>query len=271
MEPTDATVWYLRFRGRVTGPYDRAQLEALRRRGQLSRFHEVSPDRVAWSSAASLLPQVVEPPRPKASPTPEPDDAFELVEGPGPSPAHAGTAAEWYYARDGSQVGPVGIDELRRLVSAGQIHEETLVWTAGMTAWTPVREVPGLVDVRIASANHAATRALAAELPWGTSVSTEVDLRDSPVRVATPTQVSGLAVASLVLGIVWLYGLGSLLAVIFGSIALSQIGRSNGRLGGRGMAIAGLVLGIVGVGLLVVVLASVNLAGGSFRRGAGWP
>ena len=56
--------------------------------------------------------------------------------------------------------------------------------------------------------------------------------------------------ASLVLGILWLCGVGSLLATIFGAVALGQIAKSNGRLTGKAMAIAGLVLGIIGLGLL---------------------
>jgi hypothetical protein len=58
---------------------------------------------------------------------------------------------------------------------------------------------------------------------------------------------SGLAIASLVLSILWLAGLGSLLAIILGFLSLSQIRRSNGRTGGRGLAIAGLIIGTVGV------------------------
>jgi hypothetical protein len=63
----------------------------------------------------------------------------------------------------------------------------------------------------------------------------------------------------MVLGILWIYWLGSLLALIFGYIAKSQIDRSGGTQGGRGMAIAGIVLGWVGVALLfltIIVVAS---------------
>lgn len=58
---------------------------------------------------------------------------------------------------------------------------------------------------------------------------------------------SGLAIASLVLSIVWLGGIGAILAVIFAIIALRQIAASQGRLRGRGLSIAGLIVGIVGV------------------------
>lgn len=62
---------------------------------------------------------------------------------------------------------------------------------------------------------------------------------------------NGYAIASLVLGIVWIGGLGSLLAVIFGYMARSQIKSTGGQQGGNGMAVAGIVLGIVGVVLTV--------------------
>jgi Domain of unknown function (DUF4190) len=75
-----------------------------------------------------------------------------------------------------------------------------------------------------------------------------------PVVVAGGTSTNGFAIASLVLGIVWLYWLGSLLALIFGAVAISQIRNSNGRQTGEGMAIAGLVLGIVGLGLLLILV-----------------
>ena len=53
---------------------------------------------------------------------------------------------------------------------------------------------------------------------------------------------NGLAIASLVLGILWVYWIGSILAVVFGHIALGQIKRTGA--GGRGLAIAGLILAI---------------------------
>jgi len=69
---------------------------------------------------------------------------------------------------------------------------------------------------------------------------------------AAPASTNGFAIAALVLGILWLYWVGSILAVIFGHIALVQT--RERRQGGRGMAIAGLVLGYVGVGMLVLVI-----------------
>lgn len=68
-----------------------------------------------------------------------------------------------------------------------------------------------------------------------------------------PHKLSGLAVASLVFGITWIFWLGSVLALIFGYLALRQIRRTGDR--GAGLAIAGIVLGGVGMVTLVLTLA----------------
>jgi FKBP-type peptidyl-prolyl cis-trans isomerase/Domain of unknown function (DUF4190) len=64
---------------------------------------------------------------------------------------------------------------------------------------------------------------------------------------------SAFAVASLVIGIVSLLfcGLGSILAVVFGHIGLARTSRPQAPESGRGMAIAGLVLGYIGLVVLV--------------------
>ena len=67
-------------------------------------------------------------------------------------------------------------------------------------------------------------------------------------------KTNGMAIASMVLGILWLYWVGSVLALVFGYTARNQIDSSGGREGGRGMAIAGIVLGWVGVGFFVLFL-----------------
>lgn len=76
---------------------------------------------------------------------------------------------------------------------------------------------------------------------------------DVPVRART----SGLAIASMVLGIIWLYWLGSILTVIFGHIALSQTSKDP-MLGGRGMVVAGVVPGWIGFAMLALALVAVG-------------
>jgi hypothetical protein len=91
-------------------------------------------------------------------------------------------------------------------------------------------------------------------------------LPDKPLQEPLPPGVqkttNGLAIASMVLGIVWVYWIGSILALIFGYIAKGQINESAGRQGGRGMAIAGIVLGWVGVGFLCLAIIGVLVSAG---------
>jgi hypothetical protein len=69
---------------------------------------------------------------------------------------------------------------------------------------------------------------------------------------------NGMAIASMVLGIIWIYWVGSVLALVFGYVALRQIRDRDEA--GRGMAIAGIVLGWVGVGVAAIVLIIVIVA-----------
>lgn len=81
---------------------------------------------------------------------------------------------------------------------------------------------------------------------------------------AVSRSTNGLAIASLILGILWLWGLGAILALIFGLMARKQIGVSNGRQGGGGLAVAGIVLGAVGiVGALILTLGLAAIGGSS--------
>jgi hypothetical protein len=67
-----------------------------------------------------------------------------------------------------------------------------------------------------------------------------------------PQRTNGMAVASMVLGILWIYWIGSILALVFGYIARSQI-KQRGE-SGSGMAVAGIALGWVGVGILLLIV-----------------
>ena len=80
----------------------------------------------------------------------------------------------------------------------------------------------------------------------------------APIVYVTQPRTNGLAVASLVLGIVWLWWIGSILALVFGYSARAQIRRSHGQQSGEGLAIAGIVLGWVGVASLVVLAVTLT-------------
>jgi len=68
-------------------------------------------------------------------------------------------------------------------------------------------------------------------------------------------RTSRLAIAALVLGVLSVFTVGvlSVPAVIFGMVALSVMDPKGGRVTGHGLATAGIVLGLVGFGLLVIL------------------
>jgi hypothetical protein len=70
--------------------------------------------------------------------------------------------------------------------------------------------------------------------------------------VTDSASYNGLAIASMVLGIVWIYWIGSILALVFGYISRRQIKQLNQK--GLGMATAGIVLGWVGVGFILLAI-----------------
>jgi type IV pilus assembly protein PilA len=75
---------------------------------------------------------------------------------------------------------------------------------------------------------------------------------------AAPT--SGKAIASLICGLFFFVLPSSIVAVILGHLSLSEIKRSAGRLGGRGMAIAGLVLGYAGLSFIpILIIAAIAI------------
>jgi hypothetical protein len=52
---------------------------------------------------------------------------------------------QWHYMRGGNQGGPVSAAEIRNLAASGRLAPTDLVWNDGMTDWTPLERVPGLM------------------------------------------------------------------------------------------------------------------------------
>jgi len=87
---------------------------------------------------------------------------------------------------------------------------------------------------------------------------------------AAQAKTSGMAIASLVCGLLWGYGVLSILAIIFAAVAKKNIRESNGMQTGGGMATAGLVLGIIGaaiVVLIIIIAASADTSNSGYNYG----
>jgi type IV pilus assembly protein PilA len=79
-----------------------------------------------------------------------------------------------------------------------------------------------------------------------------------PVQVA-PAETSGKAIASLICGLFFFLPPLSIAAVILGHLSLSEIRKSAGRLKGDGLATAGLVLGYIGAGPMLLIIAAIAI------------
>ncbi|MDQ3987116.1 MAG: DUF4190 domain-containing protein [Actinomycetota bacterium] len=78
-------------------------------------------------------------------------------------------------------------------------------------------------------------------------------------------KTNGLAIASLVLSILWICGVGSILAVIFGHLGKKQIEQSQGREQGSGLATAGLIIGYIGIAFLILYIIGLIVGFSTFE------
>lgn len=51
---------------------------------------------------------------------------------------------DWFYAKDGRQMGPVSAEDLTQLLHSGVISPDSLVWHAGMAEWQSYRLATGM-------------------------------------------------------------------------------------------------------------------------------
>ena len=141
--------------------------------------------------------------------------------------------SQWYYGSSAGQHGPVDENELRAMIASGGVGPQTLVWREGMSDWVPLQGVP----------EFGLSQPVPYQAPYGGAPG---------YYPGNPVQNSGLAIASMVCGIAgyltcYFVGILGIPAVICGHMALSRINSSPVPLAGRGMAIAGLILGYLGI------------------------
>jgi hypothetical protein len=177
-----------------------------------------------------------------------------------------------YFFADGEQRrGPLPLEELRNF----PLQPQTLVWREGLQEWTALKNVPELwaifaekFSTPAAEYETNAQGPVQGKVAPGFGVPQTGFLRDETGTLAYDTPnpgqtASGMAIASMVLGIVsmviWCVPLLSILsipcailAIIFGFIARGKVKRKEA--GGGGLALAGLILGFVNVGLMAVFI-----------------
>ncbi len=146
--------------------------------------------------------------------------------------------SDWYYVHDNQTLGPVDLDELRRLIAGGTIGPDTLVWHHSLVQWQPARHISQL------GGGAAAPRP--PQPPGSTTY--------APPGPRT-TETSNMAIVAIcVAGVGLVVCLpASIVGFFLGWLALNDINRSQGRLDGKPLAVTAMVLG--GIVLLVCLLA----------------
>jgi hypothetical protein len=156
-----------------------------------------------------------------------------------------------HVARDGKQLGVFSLEEINRQLAAGTLSLSDLAWYEGAAGWAGLATVPGVTAAAPGSASQVSPAAVSA----------------APVAVVPQKKTELLAVLSLIFSVLGLFGFccglflaGGVAGIVCGHIALSRL-KANPELEGRGLALAGLIIGYLAVaGWLIWILLFGGLA-----------
>jgi prepilin-type processing-associated H-X9-DG protein len=141
---------------------------------------------------------------------------------------------------DQKQYSLVTEDNLRSWIAEGRLNVQSLIKAEGEAEFRPLADFPEFADVLAAkAAPEVAPASLSAE-------------------TTAPVKTSGLAIASLVLGILGICGITALIGLILGIIALVKVKQSRGALGGGGIALAGIIVSAISL-LMIPIFAALLL------------
>jgi hypothetical protein len=142
---------------------------------------------------------------------------------------------------DGRPYGPVSADQIRQWIAEGRANAQTLAQAEGSVEWKPLGQHPEFAPT--------APPPIPPSMPPG-----------APAGPATRPVTNSMAVTGLIFGLIGLMGgwlccgpIFSVLGIVFSSVGLSQIKRDPSQQTGRGMAIAGLILSIIGLIALLIL------------------
>jgi Domain of unknown function (DUF4190)/GYF domain 2 len=140
---------------------------------------------------------------------------------------------------DGKVYGPISAEQLRQWIAENRANAATYALPEGAPEWKPLGTIP---EFSILFAAKPPAVPLATDPPY------------APKNTGFATTGMILGIFSLTCGLCC-YGFPSnVIGLIFSIIALIQIRTNPERYGGKGMAIAGLVLCLVSMALMVLLL-----------------
>lgn len=159
----------------------------------------------------------------------------------------------WFYADDNDQQYEADESRLPDLVKDGTIRRDTLVWNETMTDWVKAQSVrPDWFEgpeVPPELTNYQKKQVVAAGAA-GPGINT------------TPPQTDATAICALVFGILGIMcvQIFSPVAIICGHIALKRANETGDRSANKGLAIAGLATGYLGLVIFILILVFYGFA-----------
>ena len=164
--------------------------------------------------------------------------------------------ADWFYGKEGTQHGPVSDQEIGTFISSGQIDGSTIIWREGMADWLPLSQVP---EFQVTPGTNPGTpyntpQSYAGPQPYGQTIPTDT--------LSIASLVCGvLAILASCMYIGFIFGIP---AAICGHMSLKKIKNSPTPIQGKGLAIAGLITGYLGIfislSMIILVLGVFGLA-----------
>jgi Domain of unknown function (DUF4190)/GYF domain 2 len=161
---------------------------------------------------------------------------------------------------DQKEYGPVNDEQLRQWITEGRANAQTIV-RSGDGPWKPLSTFP-----EFASALGTVPAPPSSATPPLSTPSPPMPLRGTTGSGPAPT--SGMAIAGLICSILGLFCCGPLfstLGLVFSVLGLSQINQNPSRYGGKGVAVAGIVLALIGYAVFALLLFT-GLFKRAFRR-----
>lgn len=140
---------------------------------------------------------------------------------------------------DQKEYGPVSAQQIAQWISQGRLNAQSKAQLDG-GEWKPLEQFPEFASI----------------------FAPRVATPSSPIPpITSGGKTSGLAIASLVLGILGFFscGLTALVGLILGIVALGQVKKSNGTLTGQGIALAGTIISAIFLLFMVPLGAAIFL------------
>ncbi|MEO8426514.1 MAG: DUF4190 domain-containing protein [Verrucomicrobiota bacterium] len=140
---------------------------------------------------------------------------------------------------DQKEYGPASADQVRQWIAEGRAAGQTQVQAEGSSEWKPLSEFPEF------RADLAAKPAAPDPRPT-----------TPPPMLSTRPPASGLAITSLVLGVLSFFGcsiIAGIPAIITGHIAHNRSRKAPQQFGGGGLAIGGFVMGYLSLALIPIL------------------